>query len=238
MYQEEKVSVNWFKIGLRLVVVILIIFLAVKVILMIRDNKTNVVENNVMKEKIKLLEDASKKYFNDDNLPKESGSSVTVTLQELIDNKLIEEIKDEKGATCDFNASNIKVTRLDKEYQYKATLKCNDFEDYNNTFISIEEEESTSVPVSTTSTPQTTKKITTTKRTTTKVSKKYTVSFNTNGGSLIEDQLVKENHLIISPGVPKRDGYKFVGWFYHGDAFDMSTKINQDYVLTAKWVKE
>ncbi len=238
MYQDEKVSINWFKIGLRLVIILLIIFLAIKLISMVRDNKTNVVENNVMKEKIKLLEDASKKYFKEDNLPKEPGESITVTLKELMDQELIEEIKDEQGATCDITQTNVKVTRLDNEYQYKATLKCNSFEDYNNTFIEIKDEETTTVPV----VPETTVKTTTKKNITTKkvttVAKNYKVSFNTNGGSLIDDQIVKANQVIISPGVPKREGYKFVGWYYHGNAFDMQTKINQNYVLTAKWVKE
>lgn len=240
MYQDEKVSVNWFKIGLRLVTILLIIFLAIKLIFILKDNKTNVVENNEMKERIKLLEEASKKYFTEDILPKNSGESITVTLQELMDKELISEIKDEQDKTCDVTLTNVKVTRLDNEYQYKATLKCENYEDYNNTFVEIkdnEEENKTTIQVTTTQPTITTKQPTTKKKTTT-ITRKYTVSFNTNGGTLISDQMVKENQVIISPGVPRREGYKFVGWFYHGEAFDMTTKINRDYVLTAKWVKE
>lgn len=240
MYQEEKVSVNWFKIGVRLVTLILIIFLAVKLVLILKDSKTNVVENNEMKERIKLIEDASKKYFTEDMLPKESGESITVTLQELIDKELITEIKDEQGRTCDVSLSNVKVTRLDNEYQYKTTLKCDSFEDYNNEFVEIKEnkdDNTTTTTPATKPTTTTTKKIATTRKPTTSA-KTYKVSFNTNGGSLIDDQMVKANQVIISPGVPKRDGYKFVAWYYHGEKFDMTTKINQDYVLTAKWIKE
>lgn len=243
MYQDEKVSINWFKIGLRLVTLLLIIFLAIKLVFILRDNKTNVVENNEMKEKIKLLEDASKKYFTEDLLPKKPGESVTVTLKELMDKKLIKEIKDEQNKDCDISLTNVKVTRLDNEYQYKATLKCNNYEDYNNTFMEIKddkEENTTTIPVTTppTTTQATKTTTTTTKKKTTTIVRKYTVSFNTNGGSIISDQIVKANQVVISPGVPRRDGYKFVGWFYHGEMFDMKTKINHDYVLTAKWIKE
>lgn len=238
MYQDEKVSINWFKIGLRLVTLLLIIFLAIKLVFILKDSKTNVVEKNVMNERIKLLEEASKKYFIEDILPKNPGDSVTVTLKELIDKELITEIKDEQDKTCDVLLTNVKVTRLENEYQYKATLKCDNFEDYNNTFVEIKEieENTTTIPVTTTTTTKTTRQITTKKKTT--VVKKYTISFNTNGGTLINDQSVKANGVIISPGVPSREGYKFVGWFYHGEKFDMATKINQDYVLTAKWIKE
>lgn len=238
MYQDDKVSINWFKIGLRLVTILLIVFIIIKIVFILKDNKTNVVENNEMKEKIKLIEDVSKKYFTEDLLPKTSGESVTVALKELIDKKLISEIKDQQGKTCDSSLTNIKVTRLDNEYQYKVTLKCDSFEDYNNSFVEIKGKENTTAP--TTTTPPvttTTKKIVTTKKRTTSP-KKYRVSFNTNGGTLINDQIVKANQVIISPGVPRRDGYKFVGWYYHGEKFDMTTKIKQNYVLTAKWVKE
>lgn len=240
MYQEEKVSINWFKIGLRLVILILIIFFSIKLINILKDSKTNIIENNEMKERIKLIEDASKKYFTEEILPKEPGESVVVTLKELIDKDLITEIKDEQNRTCDVALTNVKVTRLDNEYQYKTTLKCDSFEDYNNVFVEIKEknkEDDTNTTPVTMPETTTTKKIETTKKKTTSA-KKYTVSFNTNGGTLIDDQMVKANQVIVSPGVPRRDGYKFVAWFYHGEKFDMTTKINQDYVLTAKWIKE
>lgn len=241
MYQDEKVSINWFKMGLRLVIIILIVFLVFKLVSMLKDNKTNVIENNEMKEKFNLIDEAAKKYFTNELLPKEPGSSVTITLQELIDKDFIGEIKDDKDKTCDAKVSNVKVTKLDNEYQYKTTLKCDTFEDYNNTFVEIKENNNnkptTTIPVTTTKT-MTTKKIKTTKKVTTTTTKKYKVSFNTNGGTLINDQTVNANQTIVSPGVPRRDGYKFVGWFYHGTKFDMTTKINQDYVLTAKWIKE
>ena len=41
----------------------------------------------------------------------------------------------------------------------------------------------------------------------------YTVSFNTNGGGLISDQLVQYGGLVIEPELPSKSGYFFGGWY-------------------------
>ena len=230
MYEQNKISANWFKIGLRILIVILCALLLFRIVVIIKDNKTNVIEQDEMKEKINLLEDVGKKYFAEDKLPKEIGDSETVTLKELVNAKLIDEIKDKKDKTCNLEKSYVKVTRLDKEYQIKTLLTCSTFEDYKNSFIEIEKD-------SKDKTTTTTKKVTTKKTTTKKAAKKYQISFNPNGGSLLDEIYVKENNVITNISTPVRPGYEFVGWYYHGVPFDLNTKINQDYVLVAKWIK-
>lgn len=238
MYEDKGFSTNWIKIGLRIISVVLIVLILFKIVDLVGNNRTNVVEKDKMKEKISLLESAGKKHFTENLLPKETGDSKTVTLQELIDESLIDEIKDTKDKVCNTSESNVKVFRLDNEYQFKSTLKCDDYENYLNSFVEIKKEENdnndvTIKPEETTATVivKTTKKKTTAK-------KKFTVSFNTNGGSFISDQRVDANEQVISPGAPKRVGYRFVGWYYHGEKFDLNTKINKDYVLVAKWIKD
>ena len=244
MYEDKKVSTNWVKIGLRIISVILLVLIAYKVVDIVKENQTNVVEKDKMKEKITLLENAGKTHFTSELLPKETGSSATVTLEELIKEELIEEIKDTKDNACKVTEYHVKVIRLDSEYQFKSTLKCSEYEDYLNSFVEIKSDNNEdnnnatikpTEPITTTTT--TTKRvITTSKKKTTQV-RKYTVSFNTNGGSAINDQKITSGNVIISPGAPKRSGYTFVGWYYHGQPFDLNTKINQDYVLVAKWIK-
>lgn len=242
MYEDKEVSTNWVKIGLRIVSVILIVLIIFKVVEIIKDNQSNVIEKDKMKEKIVSLESAGKNHFKEELLPVNVGDSVTVTLEELIKEELIEEIKDINDNTCNLEKSNVKVFRLDSEYQYKSTLICDNYEDYLNSFVEIKKDDKDTtvtikpnedevIPITTT-TVSTTKKPTTTKK------RKYTVSFNTNGGSLIEDQIIEGNDVIISPGAPRRDGYTFVGWYYRGEKFNLNTKINQNYVLVAKWIKE
>lgn len=46
----------------------------------------------------------------------------------------------------------------------------------------------------------------------TKVKQKYTVTFNTNGGSEVESQVVEYGALATLPEEPTYDGHKFMGW--------------------------
>ena len=232
MYEQNKISNNWFKIGLRILVVILCVILLVRLIIIIRNNQTNVVEEDQMKEKLDLLEEAGSKYFTEGLLPKEVGESITITLSELINETLIDEIKDTKDKTCDINKSYVKVIRLDEEYQVKTYLKCDDYENHKDSYLPIKEENK--YKTTTTTKKNKTKK----KTTTTQAIKKYTISFNTNGGELLDNIKVNENKTIASIPTPVRTGYKFVGWYYHGSEFNLNTIINQDYVLVAKWVVE
>lgn len=233
MYEQNKISNNWFKIGLRILVVILCIILLVRLIIMIKNNQTNVVEEDQMKEKLDLLEEAGSKYFTDGLLPKEIGESITITLSDLINETLVDEIKDTKDKTCDINKSYVKVIRLDEEYQIKTYLKCDDYENHKDSYLPMKEEANKD-KTTTTTTKKTKKK----KTTTTQAIKKYTISFNTNGGELLDNIKVNENKTITNVPTPVRTGYKFIGWYYHGSEFNLNTIINQDYVLVAKWVAE
>lgn len=67
---------------------------------------------------------------------------------------------------------------------------------------------------------------------------KYTVRFNSNGGSSISSQEVYEGERAYKPSDPKRSGYTFRGWYYNGYEFDFTKRIYQDYTLTAMWEKE
>jgi len=66
----------------------------------------------------------------------------------------------------------------------------------------------------------------------------YTVTFDSDGGSSVAKQNVKENGTITKPSDPTRDGYKFVEWQYNGKKFDFSTKVTKAMTLTAKWEKD
>ena len=96
----------------------------------------------------------------------------------------------------------------------------------------------TTKKTTTSTTNNTTTKVTTTKKvTTSKPVKKYTVTFNSNGGNTINSVKVRAKDKVEIPTNPTRSGYKFIGWYYHGERFDFNTKIEQDYILIAKWIK-
>lgn len=238
MYEDNKININWFKIGLRLVIILLIILLSIKLITIILDNKSVEIKADVMQERINTLYETGKTYLND-NLPLTSGEKNEVSLKTLVENNLIVSIVDDNNEECSLEESYVRVTKLDNEYQYKTYLKCNNYENDYIDYISISNDEETTEEheETTTTTTTTTTVVTTTKKVTTTVTKKYTISFNTNGGNLIDDIKVVENNKVNNLPTPIREGYTFVGWYYHGNVFDTSTNINQNYVLTAKWSK-
>lgn len=66
----------------------------------------------------------------------------------------------------------------------------------------------------------------------------YTVSFDTNGGSPIDDVVVEYGKTIERPNDPVNEGYTFVGWQLNGKDFDFSTAIESNIVLVAVWEEE
>lgn len=65
--------------------------------------------------------------------------------------------------------------------------------------------------------------------------KKYTVTFNSNGGSAISSQTIEENSKVTKPSNPTRNGFTFLGWYYNNNQFDFNTKITSNLTLNAKW---
>ena len=62
-----------------------------------------------------------------------------------------------------------------------------------------------------------------------------TVTFEPNGGSSVEVQIVIQGDCATQPSDPTRTGYIFKGWQYADEDFDFSTSITQDIMLEAKW---
>lgn len=65
----------------------------------------------------------------------------------------------------------------------------------------------------------------------------YTVTFDSDGGSAVEDVVVRENDVILAPEVPTKKGYTFVSWQLGGKDYDFASEITEDITLKAKWKK-
>lgn len=62
---------------------------------------------------------------------------------------------------------------------------------------------------------------------------KYTITFNTDGGSTIDPITEEYQTIIFSPVDPKKEGYTFIGW-----SENIPSKMpGYDMVITAKWQK-
>ena len=73
------------------------------------------------------------------------------------------------------------------------------------------------------------------------VAKKYTVTYNTNGGSAVSSATVSEGNKLTAPEAPTKAGYTFLGWykdaaFTNGWNFDADT-VTGNTTLYAKWTE-
>lgn len=68
--------------------------------------------------------------------------------------------------------------------------------------------------------------------------KTYNVSFETNGGTEINAQVVNEGEKVVKPTDPEKEGYIFVQWIYEGKTYDFSSVVKSDLVLKAEWTEK
>ena len=70
----------------------------------------------------------------------------------------------------------------------------------------------------------------------------FTVSFNTDGGSQIENQKVMYGQLVSVEENPVKEGYTFTGWYTDKDCqkpFDITTdKVSDSMTLYSGWEKK
>lgn len=64
-----------------------------------------------------------------------------------------------------------------------------------------------------------------------------TVTFNSNGGTSIENIIIKKGEKVSKPNNPILENNKFLGWYFEEKEFDFDSTINENIVLTAKWEK-
>lgn len=64
---------------------------------------------------------------------------------------------------------------------------------------------------------------------------KYTVTFDTDGGSAVARQEVYEGDTVTKPTNPTKDGYTFAGWQQNGADYNFSNPVADNITLTAKW---
>lgn len=68
---------------------------------------------------------------------------------------------------------------------------------------------------------------------------RVTVEFNSDGGSVVADQIIVTGTTALCPVAPTKEESVFAGWFIGEDEeateFDFSTPIEADITLTAHW---
>ena len=64
-----------------------------------------------------------------------------------------------------------------------------------------------------------------------------TVTFNSDGGSPVEEQEVFAGEKAVEPEAPTKSGYRFVEWQQSGSAYDFDDEVTTDITLDAVWQK-
>lgn len=70
---------------------------------------------------------------------------------------------------------------------------------------------------------------------------RYTVKFDTNGGSKLDDVKVKRNSKLPEPEEPTKDGFEFAGWFIDEELteeYDFDTPVKNSFTLYAAWERD
>ena len=65
--------------------------------------------------------------------------------------------------------------------------------------------------------------------------KKYEVTFNSNGGTIVVSARISEKDKIEKPEDPTKEGYLFAGWYYDDELYDFDKPIMHNMTLEAKW---
>ena len=73
-----------------------------------------------------------------------------------------------------------------------------------------------------------------------KITHKYVVTFDTNGGSEVTPQVVKEGEKATKPSDPTKEetddaAYAFAGWYSGETEYDFNSAVTQDLTLIAHW---
>ena len=84
----------------------------------------------VFNNNIQTMKEAAEDYFTTDRMPTELGKEETLTLQDMLDKKLILPFVDKDGKVCDTKKSYVTVRKDEKEYVLKVYLSCNGKSDY------------------------------------------------------------------------------------------------------------
>ena len=128
--------------------------------------------DKIFGENINTMKEVAIAYYTTERLPKDAGDTKRLTLGQMLDMKLLLEIKDKNGDMCDVDDSYVELTKLDNEYKMKVNLKCGEQEDYIIVYLGCYDYCLNDICEKQDTTSSTNKNSTTNKNTTTTVVKK------------------------------------------------------------------
>ncbi len=128
MYEERKHTFDWKGFLLKLIIILLLVFVIYQLFAGV---KTNTLYDQIYNNNITTMKEAAVSYYTTDRLPKNIGDSETMTLQDMLNDKLLVDFVDKDGKACDTFGSYVTVTKVENDkYTLKVQLACGDHIDY------------------------------------------------------------------------------------------------------------
>lgn len=93
-------------------------------------NSLNPLKDQIFNSNLQTMKEAGITYFTTERLPKEVGDKTTLSLQQMLDMKLLIPFTDRNGNSCDVTKSYVSLEKKETEYIMKVNLKCGEEEDY------------------------------------------------------------------------------------------------------------
>lgn len=119
---------------LRFILIIIAVALVICIITVLTRKNQNIEANSgtdaIFSDNLERIKVEALNYYNESNIPKEVGKSTKLTLDQMIEKKLLTPIKDRDNKLCSGKKSFIKLTKKNDEYQLKVNLSCDNDEDY------------------------------------------------------------------------------------------------------------
>lgn len=64
----------------------------------------------------------------------------------------------------------------------------------------------------------------------------YTITFNTDGGTVIEKQTIKKGEKVVKPTNPEKEDCDFIGWYLGEEEYNFENEVNSNLELRAMWI--
>ncbi len=127
MYNENERSHFFRDLIVKILLVLLFVFLLMWLVPM---PNLNPFYDKIFTQNMNSMTDAAKSYYTTARLPKTEGETRKLTLEDMINNKMLIEFTDSQGKKCDSEKSYVEVTKKGGEYIFKTNLSCSKQEDY------------------------------------------------------------------------------------------------------------
>lgn len=133
MYEENNSNFVFKNIILKLLLVIILVVLVIwlfptkSYVDGLIDNKLGTSKEQIFNSNINSMKEAAIAYYTGSRVPSKED---TITLEEMLDKKLLMEFKDSNNKKCDVKKSFVSITKNKEDYTLKVNLSCDDKEGY------------------------------------------------------------------------------------------------------------